>query len=136
MRKGLSWVHLGLTWVMLAAIVAQFFFAGLGAFGATTYDLHRTNGYLIVLGALLLLLLALAGWLGRARVGLSALLFGLTIVQVVLATSVPPAFAALHPVNALAILGVTAQLARHGATIGAPARQPRPTGFSERQLEA
>lgn len=126
MRKAVSMAHLGLTWVVLAAVVAQFFFAGLGAFGAASYSLHRTNGYLIVLGALLLLLLALAGWLGRARIGLSALLFALTIVQVVLATAVPPTLAALHPVNALAILGVTAQLARRGAPSRAPAPRPAP----------
>jgi len=118
MRNVVSKVHGGLAWVVVAAVVAQFFFAGLGLFGATTLQAHRTTGNLIGLASLLLLVLALVGRLGRARIGLSALLLVLTIVQNLLVRG-PSLVAAFHPLNALAVLGVAFYLARSGAVLGA-----------------
>ena len=67
MRKALSRVHVGLAWGSVAAIVAQFFFAGLGIFGASSFAAHQVTGLLIVGAALVLLLLALAGRMGAMR---------------------------------------------------------------------
>ncbi len=113
MRNILSRMHAGLAWVILAAVVAQFFFAGLGLFGAAGFGAHRLTGSLIVPGSLILALLALAGRLGGAAIGLSALLFGLTLVQSLLVRG-PSLVAALHPVNAIAILYVAQRLASTG----------------------
>lgn len=129
MRKVISMIHGGLAWVILAAVIAQFFFAGLGIFRASSFQAHRTTGSLIMLASLLLLVLALAGWLGKVRIGLSALLLVLTIVQSLLVRG-PSLVAALHPVNALLIMGVTATLARLGRESGAPAR----AGLRERRM--
>ena len=118
MRKIVSALHGGLAWIVVAAVVAQFFFAGLGIFGAASYQAHRITGTLIGVAALVLLLLALGGWLGKARIGFSALLLVLTIIQMLLVRG-PALLAALHPVNALLILGVAVNLARIGMAAGA-----------------
>ncbi|HEY8291145.1 MAG TPA: DUF6220 domain-containing protein [Thermomicrobiales bacterium] len=109
----LSTIHMGLAWIVLAAVVAQFFFAGLGLFTTAGFGAHRLIGSLTVPVSLVLLLLALAGRLGRLRIGLSAALFGLTLVQSLLIRG-PGLVAALHPVNAIAILYVAQRLAVAG----------------------
>jgi hypothetical protein len=113
MRNTLSKVHVGLAWVTVAAVVAQFFFAGLGIFGATGFGVHKMVGYLVIPVSLILLVLALAGRLGKVRIGLSALLLVLTIIQSMLPSG-PAVIAALHPVNALVILAVVGNLVRLG----------------------
>src|SRR5258708_286442 len=105
MRKTIANLHVGLAWVILTAVGAQFFFAGLGLFGASDLRAHRVTGSLIMLAALLLFVLAFAGWLGGVRIGLSALLLVLTVVQSLLVKG-PALLAALHPVNAVVILFV------------------------------
>ncbi len=123
MRDQFARVHIGLAWVILAAVCAQFFFAGLGVFGAAGFGMHKTTGTLLVVASLLLLIVALAARPGMVRIGLSALLLALTILQFVLARG-PSLVAALHPVNAAAILGIAATLARRGTGNGV---LPRPT---------
>src|SRR3954451_15747175 len=100
MRNAVSMVHVGLAWVILVAVGAQFFFAGLGLFGASDLRAHRMTGSLIIPASLILLLLALIGRLGGGRIGMSAALFGLTALQSLL-TRGPSLIAALHPVNAV-----------------------------------
>lgn len=118
MRDIIAKMHGALSWVIVAAVIAQFFLAGLGLFGAASFRAHMTNGNLIALASLVLLVLALVGRLGMRRTGLSALLLALTIVQNLLVRG-PSLIAALHPVNALAVLGVSVALARSGAVVGA-----------------
>ncbi len=117
MKKAISAVHVGLAWIILVAVGAQFFFAGLGLFGATDLRAHRLTGSLIIPASLILLMLALVGRLGGPRIGFSAALFGLTIVQSLL-TRGPSLIAALHPVNAVVILFITLNLARYEARSG------------------
>lgn len=119
MKKVVSGIFAGLAWIVVAAVVAQFFFAGLGIFGASDFRAHRLNGSLIVPASLVLLLLALIGRLGVRQIGLAGLLLVLTIVQNFLVRG-PSLVAALHPLNALAILGVSIRLAR----LSLPARTP------------
>jgi hypothetical protein len=58
---------------------------------------------------------ALVGGFGRRLIGLSALLLVLTIVQGLLPSlrTEVPWLAALHPVNALVLMGVTAAIGRY-----------------------
>lgn len=121
MRGVVSKIHSGLAWVIFAAVVAQFFFAGLGIFGASNLQLHRTTGSLVIPASFILLVLSLAGWLGRARIGLSALLLVLTIVQSMLPRG-PSLVAALHLLNAVAILFAAWALARGRMAVGVPSR--------------
>jgi heme A synthase len=86
--------------------------------------MHRTLGYLLVLPVLLLVVLALIRR-ERRLIGLTAALIVLIIVQVLLPslrTSVPW-LAALHPINALALMGLTAGIARAAQPKQADARQ-------------
>ena len=131
MRNAVSKVHLGLAWVTVAAVIVQFFFAGLGIFGATGFGAHKTLGYLVIPVSLILLVLALVGRLGNMRIGLSALLLVLTIIQSVLPSG-PAVIAALHPVNALAILAVVGNLARLGMGDDVPFRSARPVAGDAR----
>jgi Family of unknown function (DUF6220) len=90
--------------------------AGMALFGATSFEFHRTWGNLLAIPILLLLVLALAGRLGRRLIGLSALLVVLTVVQVMLPSlrSSVPLVAALHVLNVLALLVVSTVIARQG----------------------
>jgi len=121
MRKVVARVHRGLAWVILAAVIAQFFLAGLGIFGVAGFGAHMMTGNLIGVASLILVILALVGRLGGATIGRSALLLVLTIVQSLLPRG-PSLIAALHPVNALAILFVALLLARRGMAVGVSLR--------------
>src|SRR5258708_3710889 len=131
MRKAITTMHTGLSWVILAAVGAQFFLVGLGLFGATDLRAHRLTGSLIIPASLILLILALAGRLDGARIGLSAALFLPTLVQCFL-TRGPSLIAALHPVNAVVILFIALRLARFEMTVGALRGEINPARGSAR----
>ena len=104
-----------LTWIFLVAIPVQFYLAGLGAFHAFKSDpwnAHAAWGTLMGLLALLMLLVALAARLPRRLLGFTALLFVLMVIQFILGGLGDSAkgVAALHPVNALLIIGVAIML--------------------------
>ncbi len=119
-------MHTGLAWIILAAVGAQFFFVGLGLFGATDLRAHRLTGSLIIPASLILLILALAGRLRGTQIGLSAALFALTIVQSFLPKA-PSLIAALHPVNAVVILFIALNLARYGSRTNRQMRAAAPS---------
>ena len=113
--------------IIFLAVVVQVGFAGYGAFyvahkvdkGVVNeskfedgFGLHAGFGYLVVLGALVLLLIALAARVGKRRILQTLGLFGLFIVQVLLAWIGfgVPAVGALHPINALAIFAFAGYL--------------------------
>lgn len=131
MREVMSQLHRGLAWLTLGGLVVQFYLAGAAAFGATSFAPHIAWGYLLGLPILVLPLLALVGALGRRRIGLSLALLALYTVQLGLAytRSSQPYVAALHALNALALLGVTAQLTRAAPLRGAGTVQPEPARY-------
>ncbi len=111
-----------LTALFALAVVAEFFLAGAGAFGqkATvslgdqkSWDPHRAFGFALIIGALLLLVFCLVWWSERIWLLATFLLFVLTLVQSVLARAGEHHrwVGALHPVNAIAVLGLSAFLA-------------------------
>jgi len=123
------------SWLIVAAIVLQIGLAGYGAFyvadkvdGGTVnedkfedgFGPHMGFGYLVVLLILIgLIIAAVAGVRGRqlARAGV---LFGLGILQIVLAWigSEAPAIGFFHPINAFVILGLAAMIAWTEGRIG------------------
>ena len=134
-------------WLLFAAIVIQVGLAGYGAFyaankldgeGATIdedvffdgFGIHAGVGYLVVLLGLVFLILAFAGRVRGRQLQLTGLLFGLLIVQVLLAWFgfEVPAIGFFHPVNALVIFLISGWLAmtewRGGA--GAAPSEPAP----------
>lgn len=89
--------------------------AGLGIFGATSFVPHALLGYLMVLGALFLLVLTVLARLPRRAIVLAALVLVLTLLQPVLVLQLrgsAPVLAALHPVNALLIFTLAAWISR------------------------
>lgn len=116
-----SRIRAALAGLIMVSLLVQFYLAGVGTFGASSFEAHRIVGNAVGLPILLLLILELAGRTGRRQIGLSALLLLLYVVQATL-----PAFreslpyvSALHAINALALMGVTAAVMRAERAVGA-----------------
>ncbi len=94
----------------------QFYLAGAALFGVGSFQPHRMLGDVLTMLAILFPVLAVVGRLGWRLIGLSMLLVFLTIVQIMLPSLRGSAswIAALHPVNALALMGVSATIHRNG----------------------
>jgi hypothetical protein len=116
------------SWLVFLTVVLQIGFAGYGAFyvaekvdGGTVnedkfddgWGLHMGFGYLVVLLILIGFLIALAGGLRGRRLGRAGGLFGLGILQILLAWfgSEVPVIGFFHPVNALLIFGLSGSIA-------------------------
>jgi Family of unknown function (DUF6220) len=92
-------------------VATQFFLAGAGAFGATSFDAHRAVGSIAVLVALVGLALAA---IARRHRGHSAAVVGLLVLQAALGSLAgdEPWVGALHGLNALTVMGAAGSLAR------------------------
>ena len=101
--SGTARAHYVLALIVLALVVLQFIFAGIGLFGAGPFELHFIFGTLLQLLALITLIVSLIS--KRAR-GWSAGLFVAALIQGFLPAfrETAPAIAALHVVNPLLIL--------------------------------
>ena len=129
MRRVFRYALLGFSWLFLAAIVVQVYFAGLMLFGQEGgRDLHEATGWILgLVGALFLILPALAR-AGGATVVLGVVLTVITYFQPypTFARDTSPIIAALHPVNALLIFTLSVALIRRATVLvriehGAPA---------------
>lgn len=116
MQQIISQIHHRLAWIFLAGLLLQFYLAGAPMFGAASFQPHRMLGTALIMLAILFPVLALAGRLSRQRIGLSILLVFLIIVQGMLPSLRGSAswIAALHSVNALVLMGVSARIGRSG----------------------
>jgi Family of unknown function (DUF6220) len=118
-------VH-GLAWLVLAGLAGEFYLAGAALFGVTTFQPHRTLGAVLAGAILLLPVPAPVARPGRRVLGLAALLAALAVVQAALPRLQPglPAVAALHVVNAAALLAVTGAIARGPGRAAVVGRSP------------
>ena len=116
MQRIISQIHQWAARIFLVGLLLQFYLASTPIFGAGSFQPHRMLGAALTIIAFLFPVLALAGRLGRQLIGLSILLAVLAIVQMALPSlrGAAPWIAALHPVNALALMGVSARIARIG----------------------
>jgi hypothetical protein len=114
MRSALSKGYSGLAWLALALGVLQFFLAGLGIFGASSFSAHEGVGYLFHTIAVIVFLLALAGPRTGRDIGMGFLFAVLATVQVYLPElrGDVPELAAVHPLLALLLLGLAAHIGR------------------------
>lgn len=127
MTRSSRWVHAGAAWLFALGVLVQGYLAGqalpeLG--GGGDFEAHRSIGFTVMgILALVVLVAALVGRLPRVQVGLSVVLFVLYVVQ----TSLPglagssPALAALHPANAMLLLGVAVAIGLRARRIVATA---------------
>lgn len=75
----------GLAWLIVAALVADFYLAGAALFGVTpSFQPHGALGSVLAIAIVLLLVLALIASPGKRLVGRVALQAALSIVQVAL----------------------------------------------------
>ena len=112
--------------VFAALILVQVFLAGLGVFSSpASFITHREFGYLIGWFTLVILILAVAGRMGRRIVGLAVVALvqmALQSVFILIRTELP-AVAALHPVNGVLLLLVVTVIGRaawQARSAGAP----------------
>lgn len=114
----MSWsrtAHRQLARLIAAAVLVQFFLAGAGAFGATSFGPHKALGWLLLILAAAEMLLAL---LGRTLVRHSGVLLFVTAVQVllgVLGSDTSAWFGAVHALNALGVMAAAGTLARRAS---------------------
>ena len=113
MRRAGQSAYLVIAWLFLAAVITQFFLAGLGTFGAKSFEPHKDFAGVFNLLALLLLLLAIFVRRNRTDIILAVVLLVIVGVQFALpgAQDDAPGVAALHVVNALFIWMVGYHLA-------------------------
>lgn len=126
MQRIISHIHQWAARVFLAALLLQFYLASAPLFGGGSFQPHRMLGAALTLLVFLFPLLALAGRLGWPLFGLSMALVVLAIVQMMLPSlrGAAPWIAALHPVNALALMGISARMGRtRGAAAFSSAEQ-------------
>ena len=116
MQSVMRQVHAAVAWLLVGAIVVQVWLAGMAipqlGGGNNNFETHRNVGYLIGLITLVLLLTAIPSGLGRRRIGQSAGLLGLYVVQSSLPYIGIAAIEALHPVNAVLMFGLSFLYAR------------------------
>jgi hypothetical protein len=108
MRAGVTTAYHGLGLLIALGVFVQVFLAGLGIFGAESFDAHKTFGWILHTAAIVLFLLSLLGPRTGRTIGLGLGLLALLTIQIALvgARDDTPYLAALHPVLALFVLGL------------------------------
>jgi len=131
----------GLATLQMLAVVAQFFLAASGAFDTApndeSFQTHRALGYGIVLLAVLVTIVAAIARMPGRLIGMSGLVAGLAVVQVVIraiatafdgtggSTTAGELVFGLHAVNGLAILAVAGMIVRQAGQLSRPATPAR-----------
>ena len=110
-------IHAWAAVVWVGAIIVQVFLAGLAITnlgGSGDFSTHMDFGYNIGFIALIVLVLAIVAKRPRRDIGIAAAIVLLYIVQILLPNfKSVPAIAAVHPVNAMLLFGVSAWYARN-----------------------
>ncbi|MEU2610277.1 DUF6220 domain-containing protein [Micromonospora sp. NPDC007271] len=141
----------GLAALQGLAVVAQFFLAASGAFATApkdeSFQPHRMLGSVIVLIAILVTIVAAVTRMPGRLIGMSGLVAGLAIVQVVIAaiagalndtggsTTAGAMVFGLHAVNGLAIVAVAVRIVRQARQLSAPAEPTPQAGQMSRPAE-
>jgi hypothetical protein len=98
--------------LVAASVAVQFFLAGAGAFGATSFSPHRALGWALLLLAGLAVVVALAAMRFVRHSFALALLVALQAGLGVVGADTQAWFGALHGLNALAVMAAAGILAR------------------------
>jgi hypothetical protein len=130
MRTGATAVYHWVALLIAAGAVVQFFLAGVGVFGADSFDAHESLGWMLHTASLVVLIAAIVGPRTRDAIVLSVLFVVVFTIQVMLpgARDDSPWLAAFHPLLALAVLGLAVRIGmpalsrRRGESAPRPAR--------------
>jgi phosphoglycerol transferase MdoB-like AlkP superfamily enzyme len=108
MRSGATTAYAAIALLIAVGVIVQVFLAGLGVFGAESFDAHEGFGWMLHTAAIVVFLLALLGPRTGREIGLSFGLLVLMTIQIMLvnARDDTPYLAALHPTLALFVLGL------------------------------
>ena len=128
MRSGATTAYAGLALLIAVGVVVQVFLAGLGVFGAESFDAHEGFGWMLHTAAIVVFLLALLGPRTGRAIGLSFGLLVLMTVQIMLvgARDDTPWVAAFHPTLALFVLGLAINIGLPAISRRRAASAPRP----------
>jgi len=141
-------VFAGLAALLVLAVVAQFFLAASGAFDTApndeSFQPHRALGYLIFLFAVLLTIVAAVARMPGRLIGMTALVAGLVVAQMVIAmladafndsgdtsTTAGQVVFGLHGINGLIILAVAGNVARQARALLRPVATERPADVGD-----
>jgi hypothetical protein len=119
--------------LFLAGVVVQVYLAGVGLFGAGSIENHRGLGYILSIAPVIPLLFAWPARAGQRTVILCAALLVAAFVQSILPSlkGSVPLIAALHPLNAILVFGLSVVVARRAVGMVrvarlAPVEEPAP----------
>jgi hypothetical membrane protein len=130
MRSAATAVYHWVALLIAAGAIVQFFLAGVGVFGADSFDAHESLGWMLHTASVIVLIAAIAGPRTRRAIVLSVVFVVVFTIQVMLpgARDDSPWIAAFHPLLALAVLGLAVHIGmpalsrRRGASAPRPAR--------------
>ena len=130
MVRAARYVYLGLAVAFVIGLVIQVFYAGMGVFGASDFEVHIGLGWMLHLVPILILGAAAVGRAGRRRIlwaaALAATIFVVPILALMRADA--PAVAALHPVAAVISFWLAIVVARDAVSLrrgdAEPEREP------------
>jgi hypothetical protein len=119
MIRAARYIYLGLAVAFVIGLVVQVFYAGMGVFGASDFEVHVGLGWMLHLVPVLILVAAAVGRAGRRRIlwaaALAATIFVVPILALMRADA--PALAALHPVGAVISFWLAIVVARDATTL-------------------
>ena len=135
--------------LLMLALVAQFFLAASGAFDAApndeSFQPHRALGYAIFLFAVLLTIVAALARMPGRLIGMTALVAGLTVVQVLIAvlarafndtgdnsTTAGQLVFGLHAINGLIVLALAGTVVRRARALARSGVAEPPVGVGNR----
>ena len=114
MRNGLSTAYSGLAMLVAVLVIVQFVLAGMGIFGASSFEAHEAVGNILHGLTALVFVLALIGPRTGRDIGLGFALLAVCTVQIFLPDTRDdaPGLAAFHPLLALAVGGLAHAIGR------------------------
>lgn len=126
MRKGLTTLYSGVAMLVVLLVLVQFVLAGMGIFGASSFEAHETVGGILHGLTALVFILAIAGPRTGRDIGMSFALLVICTVQISLPETRDdaPGLAAFHPLLALAVAGLAHAIGRR--YIGGRGASPAP----------
>jgi Family of unknown function (DUF6220) len=112
--------------IITAGLVVQFFLAGVGVFGADSFDAHKGLGWILHTAAILILIAAIVGPRDRKSILFSLAFIVVFTIQTMLPAADEPWLAAFHPLLALAVLGMAAHIGMPAINRRRAASAPNP----------
>ena len=128
MRSAATSAYHWIALIITAGLVVQFFLAGVGVFGADSFDAHKNVGFILHTASILILIAAIVGPRDRKSILFSIAFIVVFTIQISLPGSDEPWVAAFHPLLALVVLGMAAHIGmpaisrRRAASAPSPAR--------------